>query len=177
MSKYKSPPTAVNVTQAPVAFPVANLEKKSVYSMVIIYDNAMTGIRANNFSDNLMRELGEKMLWTTDMWDLKLLNLRDVRRAATEAAAIADVVILALNGHAELPDGFKAWMEEWGGRLFDGNPILIALFSVSDNERRAVASTMAFLGTFATTCGLTFLHTLGESIVEYRPLAKPKSRV
>jgi hypothetical protein len=171
MSKSKSPLATVNVTQSPVAFPTTNLEKKPVYSMVIIYETKVTEIRANRFSENLMRELGEAMLWTTDLWELKMLDVPDVRRAATEAAAVADVVILALDGHAELPDSSKAWMEGWGGRLFDGSPILIALFSVTDNKRRALASTMAFLGTFAETCGLTLLHTLGESVVEYRPTA------
>jgi hypothetical protein len=171
MPKSKSSLAAVHVTQAPVVFPTTNLEKKPVYSMVIIYENAMTGIRAKHFSANLMHELGEKMLWTADLWNFKQLDLPDVRRAATEAAAIADVVILALDGHTQLPDGFRAWMEEWGGRLFEESPILIALFSVSGHKRRALASTMAFLGTFAETCGLTFLHTLGESVVEYRPSA------
>jgi hypothetical protein len=116
-----------------------------------------------------MRELGENVLWTRDVWDFQMLGTPDIRRAATEAAAIADVVILALDGHVELPDGVKAWMEEWAGRLSEGGPILIALFKTANTKPRAMLSTRAFLGTIAETCGLTFLHTLGESVVEYRP--------
>lgn len=134
--------------------------------MVIVYENAVTGIRANHFSQNLKQELGETILWTIDLWEIKMLDIPDIRRAATEAAAVADVVILALDGRMELLDGFKAWIEEWGGRLCDKSPILIALFNVSHNKHSAVASTRAFLGTIAETCGLTFLYTLGESVVQ-----------
>jgi len=158
-------------TKAPVVFPSTNLGKKPVYSMVAVYQNPMTGIRAKQFSENLVRELGDTKLWTRDIWDFKLLDTPYIRRAATEAAAVADVVILALDGHVELPDGVKAWIEEWGGRLGAGGPILIALFSAADNKQKAMASTRAFLGMIAETCGLTFLHTLGESVVEYRPPA------
>jgi hypothetical protein len=156
------------VTKAPVAFPTRKLTKKAIYSMVMIYENAVTGIRARQFGENLMHELGNAIPWTRDMWDLKMLDLPDVRRAATEAAAIADVVILGLDGRTDLPDSFKAWVEEWAGRLH-GQPILIALFNAADNKHLALASTRAFLGTIAETCELTFLHTLGESVVEYRP--------
>jgi hypothetical protein len=168
MPQSKSHKKAVHVTQAPVAFPTKKLSKKPVYSMVIIYENAVTGIRAKQFSENLMHELGEAIPWTRDMWDLKMLDLADVRRAATEAAAIADVVILGLDGRTDLPDSFKAWVEEWGGRLH-GHPILIALFNSADARHLALASTRSFLGTIAETCELTFLHTLGESVVQYRP--------
>jgi hypothetical protein len=171
MTKAKSQTATVHITRSPVAFPTTSLEKKAVYSMVTIYENPMTGIRAKHFGENLMRELGDTKLWTSDMWKMKMLEVADVRRAATEAAAVADVVILALDGHAELPDSTKAWMEQWGARLFDASPILIALFSVSDGRRGVVHSTMGFLGTFAETCGLTLLHTLGESVVAYRPKA------
>ncbi len=97
------------------------------------------------------------------------LDLLDVRRAAIEAAAIADVVILSVDGSSELPDEIKAWLEEWAGRLFDRSPILIALFSGAYKKHQA-ALTQDFLGAIAEACGLTFLHTSGESsIVEYRP--------
>ena len=171
MTKPESKAAKVHVTRSPVAFPTTSLEPKAVYSMVTIFEDPLTGIRAKNFGENLMRELGDSKLWTSDRWKMKMLDFADVRRAATEAAAIADVVILALDGHAELPDSTKAWMEQWGARLFDASPILIALFSVTDERRGAVHSTMNFLGTFAETCGLTLLHTLGESVVAYRPKA------
>jgi hypothetical protein len=169
MTKVKSTEAKVHVTRSPVAFPTTSLEPKPVYSMVTIYENPTTEIRAKNFGENLMQELGDAKLWTCDAWKMTLLDVADVRRAATEAAAVADVIILALDGHAELPDSTKAWMEQWGARLFDASPILIALFSVSDSRRGVVHSTMDFLGTFSETCGLTLLHTLGESVVAYQP--------
>jgi hypothetical protein len=175
MTQSDTPIVGDHFTKAPVVFPSTNLGKKPVFSMVVVYQNPTTRIRANNFGDNLTRELGETSLWTRDIWDLTALDIPDVRRAATEAAAVADVVILALDGHVELPDGVKAWVEEWGGRLVDGGPILIALFSAADTKQKAMASTRAFLGTIAETCGLTFLHTMGESVVEHRPQAKPAS--
>jgi hypothetical protein len=159
-------------TVSPPVPPKTDSKQKPVYSVVIIYQDTETAARGNSFSNVLMRELGESILWTTDSWSMDELDLPDVRRAAIEAAAIADVVIFSLEGRAELPDGIKAWLEEWGGRLFDWSPILIALFNATGEEQEALASTRTFFGMIADACGLTFLHTSGKSsIVEYRPSA------
>jgi hypothetical protein len=145
--------------------------------VVIIYENTVTGKRANHFCENLMRELDGTTLGIKDLWSFKVLDIPHVRRAAVEAAAMADVVILALEGHAELPDGIKTWMEQWAGpeaaRTVDQSPILIALFGTSDDKHKAVASTRAFLGALAETAGLAFLHTQGQALAKDRPPARP----
>jgi len=141
--------------------------------MVIIYENAATGKRANHFCEQLIQELDGAALGIKDLWSFKVLDIPHVRRAAAEAASMANVVILALDGHTELPDGIKDWMEKWAGRLVGHSPILIALFGAADVKQEAVASTRAFLGTLAERAGLTFLHTLSQAAAADRLPAQP----
>jgi hypothetical protein len=142
---------------------------------VIIYENLVSGKRAIRFFENHMHELGDTTLWTKDLWSFQVLDIPHVRREATEAAAMADVVILALDGRAELPDEIKAWMEKWAGRVGDRHPILIALFGTGEEEQGTTASTRSFLDTIAETAALTFLHTKGpretrqESVIADQP--------
>jgi hypothetical protein len=171
VSEYPTDPenTTLVVSHTPTDSPATDQVEKSVYSIVLIYENQPTLERAHHFGESLKRQLGESIPWTTDAWELSMLQVPPVRRAATDAAAIADIVLLSLEGYDELTDGFKAWMEEWGGRLLGESPILIALFSAPGKKYRTLAASLEFLGEIAETCGLTFLHSLGDSVVEYRP--------
>jgi hypothetical protein len=143
---------------------------KPVYNLVIIYENATTGKRANHFCEQLIQELGEATLGIKDLWSFRVLDIPHVRRSAAEAAAMADVVILALDGHDDLPDGIKTWVEQWGGQVaarpVAQSPILIALFGAADDKQKSVGSMRTFLGAIAETAGLTFLHTLRQPTVE-----------
>jgi len=141
-------------------------EKEPVYSLVVIYEGVDSGKRANYFCESLMREIGEATLFTKDLWSFKVLDIPQVRHTAAEVAAVADVVVLALDGNTKLPDGVKAWMEEWVKRVGDENPILIALFNPSDVGQETGASTRAFFSAVAETAGLTFLHMPGQTITE-----------
>jgi hypothetical protein len=149
---------------------VPDNEQKPVYKLVIIYDNMESGKHANHFCDTLLQELGDTTLGTKDLWSFRVLDVPHARHTAAEAAATADAVILALEGDTELPDGLKAWMEEWTGRVAsrvaDQNPVLIALFGACDGRQHAVASTRAYLGAIAESARLTFLHTMRQACVE-----------
>ena len=151
---------------------VSDTEQRPVYKLVIIYDNMGSGKHANHFCENLLRELGDTTLGVKDLWSFKVMDVPHARHEAAEAAAMADVVILALDGDVEIPDVIKTWMEEWGARVTartgEQNPILIALFGASDGRQGVVASTRAYLGKIAESAGLTFLHTLRQSTVDER---------
>ena len=141
-------------------------EKEPIYSLVVIYESVESGKRANYFCESLMREMGDSTLFARDLWSFKVLDIPQVRSVAAEVAAVADVVILALDGNAQLPDGVKAWMEEWVSHVGDENPMLIALFGPSDDGQETEASTRAFFRAVAETAGLTFLHMPGQTIAE-----------
>ena len=107
------------------------------------------------------------MLWRKEAWDLARLSLPKGRRTVTEAAAIADLLILSLEGNKPWSDDFKAWMEEWAAHLFERSPVLIAHFDIGNDRSDALISNQAFLDTIVEICGLTFLCLLGDQIVEY----------
>ncbi len=160
--------TAMSRAMTHLSFPTGCSEKKPVYSMVVLCENAAARGRAGGFCEDLIREIGDDLLWAQEAWDFTLLESPHTRRQATQAAANADVVILALDGHEKLTDDFKAWIEEWGGHLFDRSPVLFTLFNETDDQCLALVSNRAFLETIVDMCGLTFLYTMGETIVEHQ---------
>jgi hypothetical protein len=140
--------------------------------MAIVCENLAARPRADDFSEKLIDEIGGNMLWCREFWDFAALDSPATRRVVTRAAANADVFILAFDSEKEFHDDFKSWIEQWGGHLFERTPVLIALFNVSDDRRKALVRNRNFLGTIVDLCGLTFLYTVGESVVEHQSSGK-----
>ncbi len=145
---------------------------KPVYTMAIVCENPAARTRAEEFSQKLIGEMGEGMVWSKELWDFAALDAGTTRRAVTQAAANADVFILAFDGDREFHDDFKAWIEQWGGHLFERSPVLIALFNTPNQEHEALITNRNFLSMVVDLCGLTFLYTVGDLIVEHRPEKK-----
>ena len=55
----------------------------------------------------LGRALEEKM------WNFDVLMIREVRKAAASAARKADLLVVSVSGHAELPSTIAAWFDMW----------------------------------------------------------------
>jgi hypothetical protein len=125
---------------------------KPVFKAVLIYENFAPGLRARWFCERLGRTLEGAL--EEKMWNFEVLAIRELRNAAASAARNADLLIVSVSSHTELPSTIRAWLDMWVWLLDKNKPALVALFDSS--ALRNVASIRGYLSAVAQRGGIDF---------------------
>ena len=134
-------------------------DDKPKFSVVMIYEDAITGRRGKLFYEKLVHELGSECDFSLDIWNFEVLAVPEIGDLAARAAAQAELVILSSHGKAELPPGIRGWIERWPELITYSDPALVALLD-EPKTRRGAASTLAYLRSVADRNGIDFfMHT------------------
>ena len=72
-----------------------DLDDKSKFEAVVIYEDGSTGRRAKHFYDKFIHELEDECDFSLQLWSFQVLAIPEVRELAVESAAQADFVILS----------------------------------------------------------------------------------
>src|SRR5271166_3466415 len=140
-----------------------DLDDKSKFEAVVIYEDGSTGRRAKHFYDKLIHELEDECDSSLQLWSFQVLAIPEVRELAAESAAQADFVILSLHGKAGLPVDIREWIETWSKLIIGKGPALIALVdkSTTTTTRDGTnASALAYLRRVAKRTKVDFFgHT------------------
>ena len=126
--------------------------------VVIIYEDGPTGKRAKLFYDKLIHQLEDECVFSL-LWSFQVLAIPEIRKAAADSIAEADLVIFSLRGEAELPARLRLWIETWPRQIFDRDPMLIALVDKTTARDDRNALTLAYLRDVAQTNRMLFGHT------------------
>lgn len=81
--------------------------------VAIIYENIDAGCHARDVCDVVIKRLGHNYEYASDMWRFDVLKIRECRELAAQAAAQANVIMIATQSVSELPMDVKAWIELW----------------------------------------------------------------
>jgi hypothetical protein len=122
-----------------------DLDDKSKYKVVVIYEDGPAGRRAKHFYDKLIHELEEECAFSLQLWSFQVLAIPELRESAVESAAQADFVILSLHGKAGLPVDIREWIETWSKLIVGKGPALIALVDKSTTRGGTNDSALAYL--------------------------------
>jgi hypothetical protein len=140
-------------------------QKKRVFKAVLIYENFAAGVRARWFCERLIRALDGTL--EEQMWNFDTLRIREARNAAASAARKADVVIVSVSGHTQLPGTIRAWLDMWLWLHKKENPALVALFD--SPARRSIGSICAYLSSIARRSMIDFFpHETTRSVCPER---------
>jgi len=121
--------------------------------MLSIYDSEQAGRDATHTSNLVLRELGDAIEADRTTWNLRSLDLKNVRTLAAEEAARADVIVLALAGD-EPSETLKQWTAAWQqSRKLNGG--LLAL--IPSGESETGGDLADFLYETAVTAHMDFL--------------------
>jgi hypothetical protein len=85
----------------------------TLFNVVIAYEDYEADTRARHMMDRLALQLGTEFRILTDDWKFEMIDDRRLRSHAVQAAAGADMIILAISGDGELPAHIKDWFEQW----------------------------------------------------------------
>ena len=83
------------------------------FNVVIAYEDYEAGTRARHMMGRLASQLAMEFRILTDDWKFEMIDDRRLRSHAVQAAAAADMVILAVSGDGELPSHITDWFEQW----------------------------------------------------------------
>lgn len=129
-----------------------------VFQAVLLYENFSAGVDARRFCRQLVRKLDSAV--QEQMWNFHVLGIHEVRNAAVRAAREADVVIISVSGHTELPGDVHEWFELW---LRTGQSVGSALVALFDSSAApAVPSTRTYLRSVARRAGIEFFSPWSE---------------
>lgn len=98
------------------------------FQIVIIYENLVSAARALRACEFLRREISDTVSLEVNVWKMGILGDGDSRRAAANASALADVVIVSASGREEIPAAFRQWLDAWLQLDGCGRAALFALF-------------------------------------------------
>ena len=137
-----------------------DLDDKSKFNVVVIYEDGPAGRRAKHFYDKLVHELEDECAFSLQLWSFQVLAIPELRESALESAAQADVVILSLHGKAGLPVDIREWIETWSKLIIGKGSALIALVDKSTTRNGTNASALAYLKGVAKRTEVDFFgHT------------------
>jgi hypothetical protein len=137
-----------------------DLDDKSKFKVVVIYEDGSAGRRAKHFYDKLVHELEDECAFSLQLWSFQVLAIPELRESAIESAAQADVVILSLHGKAGLPVDIREWIETWSKLIIGKGSALIALVDKSTTRGGTNASALNYLKGIAKRTEVDFFgHT------------------
>jgi hypothetical protein len=137
-----------------------DLDERSKFKVVVIYEDGPTGRRAKHFYDKLIHEVEEECAFSLQLWSFQVLAIPELRRSSVESAAQADFVILSLHGKAGLPLEIREWIETWSKLIIGKGPALIALVDKSTMRGATNDSALAYLKRVAKRTEVDFFgHT------------------
>jgi hypothetical protein len=140
--------------------PTWELNEKPRFSVVIVYEERLTGARAKHFYDSLIAEIEHECDFSVGLWNFQVLASSEIRNSAAQAAARADFVILSLRGKVGLPAEIKSWTETWSRLLHNRSAALIVLTNKPRTKGCTAASTVTYLESVANRKRIAFFpHT------------------
>lgn len=151
------------MNSVPAQLPVEQQEAAVAppFKVTILYECVDTGKHAKRFSDQLMVAAELEQPPALDLWNFRVLALRETRNAAASAAAVADMVVFAMSGSRALPASVERWIEMWTWLMDSRKPAVVALFSAPHAERARIQT---YLRGVAASKGLGFFpQTSGGS--------------
>src|SRR5689334_547933 len=81
--------------------------------VLLMHEDLATGLRGKHALDQVAERLSQKAEFCVHLWRFDLMKEESFRSQAVEDAREANIVVLAMRDHAELPPPVRTWFEEW----------------------------------------------------------------
>ena len=133
-----------------------SLEPKQTISVVMVYEDYATGLRAKRLYDELCRQLEPDCELNQSMWKFEVLGVPRLGTVAAEEAAEADMIIVSMSGENELPKTVADWLETWLGEKVGQSSALVTLFDETEEEENQCETIQWHLRQVARRGGMSF---------------------
>jgi hypothetical protein len=134
-------------------------------SVLILYEDFGTGLRAKHSLDMLPKQGPAPAPWSTKLWRIDLLSDPLLGEQAVLEAAAADVIILSVHGRGELPAVVREWLNSWLGRKQNRPCVLGVLLDSEEASQGGDNPVLAYAQQVATAAGANLFYGYSEAPV------------
>ena len=135
---------------------VAGWDPKLPFDLVVAYEDLETRNRALHLYDHLAQQLLDDYDFQCSWWKFDHLANATLRQQAAEAAVEANMVILSIRAHDELPRTHKLWLEDWISRRHHRKAALVVIVAGASKAEREAAPVLPYLQNAARLARMDF---------------------
>ena len=144
-------------------------DPKFPFDLVVAYEDADTRNHALLLYDRLAQQLLDDYDFQCSWWKFDHLANPILQQEATDSAVDANMVILSIHAHQELPPIQKAWLDDWTARRQHHKAALVVMIADTTQPERDAAPVLAYLRNAARIGGMDFfLHGFELPMVNTR---------
>lgn len=139
------------------ARPAGATSERSPFNIAVIYEDTQSRNDAIILCERMAHNLGSECDFKVDWWKFDFLRDQTLGKAAADATAHADMVIVSTKSEAPLPDDIQLWMKACLQRKHRRQRALIALLRVAKELKKGVTPVHSFLAALAAASRMDFL--------------------
>ena len=144
-------------------------EPKSLWSVVVVYDDASTRLRAMTVCDHLVRQFLAEVEFTFHWWRTDFLDDPGMAAAAAANAVNAEFIVVCCAPDGELTTGVQHWFEAWTARRAGREGALLDLTESDTASSRRGDRTKAYLREAAHRAAMDYLASLPPAMAGTLP--------
>lgn len=135
---------------------IAGWDPKLPFDLVVAYEDVETRNRALHLYDHLAQQLLDDYDFQCSWWKFDHLTNTTLRQQAADAAVEANMVILSIRAHEELPRTHKLWLEDWISRRHHRKAALVVMIAGTSAPEREASTVLAYLQNAARLARMDF---------------------
>lgn len=148
---------------------VSNWDPKFPFDLVVAYEDTETRNHALHLYDHLAQQLLDDYDFQCSWWKFDHLANPTLEQEAADSAVDANMVILSIRAHRELPLAHKTWIEDWTARRQHRKAALVVTVAGTSDPERDAAPVLAYLRNAARIGGMDFfLHGFELPVISAR---------
>lgn len=134
------------------------------FNVLILYDNALSGVRGMQTYESFCRELSNDYVFAVKLWRLDMLHQADPSQLPLPRLESADMVIVACEADYDSLVLLDGWAARWPRAHDDAKRALVALYTGPAENRgtNSYERWLAALGSLAERVGLDFITHAAE---------------
>lgn len=146
-----------------------DVENPNPKCVVVVYETPAIREHAVRFCDRFAREQESAARAEMNWWSFHLLGNSVAGHDAVQKAAVADVVIFAIDAAGDLPEEIKLWIEKWLNKRGEREGALVGLLAREGRSHDIAPFREVYLRHIARRAGMDFLSHAAPTVARAIP--------
>jgi len=160
----------------------ASPEEGEVFSALIAYEDSTTRNRAMQICDRLVQKFWKDVEFDFSWWRFDFLGDTGIVKAAGNAAARSELILISAHAGRELPAPVQGWIETWLPRREPGKGVLVAMIGTGEDRLKGLTPIHVYLREAAQRANLDYLPqvmdvALGKLDASFETITKRAQKV